>query len=535
MPRSVLSIAAVLFLWNLWATDLWAPDEPYFAEGAREMVVDGRWSVPHVNGVVTTDKPPLFFWLIAIVSLPFGRVSSLTARLPSALAALATVALTLRLGRRLVGERAGTLAGALLATTYLVWDKARSCQTDSLLCVWILVALSAFEAFRSGDADGRRAGVLFWLAAALAVLTKGPVGMLLPVGIVLVTLAWDGDLGAWRRFAPLSGPALFASVVGAWMVTATLGGHGEYSVWGALKEHALNRALHGLHHRQPPWYYLLVLPVQLLPWSALVPGAFVLAFRRRGAAERFLLVWALFVVAFFSLSTEKRDLYVLPAYPAFLILAATFARSYDNAAPPLASRWVQGPHGFVGLLLVLAGVAVPVLARGLPAPPPWATAALGLLLVTTGALSLGAILRGRIASSLTHAAVGTAATYLFVSSIVLPSLDPSKSARRFSEIIETRTAASRRAGNEVLAFRLGNQPEAFSYYTDGVYLRETSDPSALAAHLGQEARVFAVADLAQIDLLPADVRARVVVLETESLSRQEVALIANGPGDAPAP
>lgn len=85
---AVLLAATVLFLWQLGEHDLWAPDEPYFAEGAREMVVDGRWTVPHVNGKVSPDKPPLFFWLIALFSLPLGTVTSFTARLPSALAAL---------------------------------------------------------------------------------------------------------------------------------------------------------------------------------------------------------------------------------------------------------------------------------------------------------------------------------------------------------------------------------------------------------------------------------------------------------------
>ncbi|MCP4658726.1 MAG: hypothetical protein GY856_25220, partial [bacterium] len=78
-PQWVLLLALVLFGWNLWGYDLWAPDEPYFGEGAREMIADGHWLVPHVNGEVTTDKPPLFFWLIALFSLPFGSVSSLTA------------------------------------------------------------------------------------------------------------------------------------------------------------------------------------------------------------------------------------------------------------------------------------------------------------------------------------------------------------------------------------------------------------------------------------------------------------------------
>ena len=109
-------LAAVLLAWNIWAYDLWAPDEPYFAEGAREMVKDGHWIVPHVNGVVTTDKPPLFFWLIALLSLPGGAVSSVSARLPSVLASIGTLLLTIRLGRRFGGERVGTFAGVLLVT-----------------------------------------------------------------------------------------------------------------------------------------------------------------------------------------------------------------------------------------------------------------------------------------------------------------------------------------------------------------------------------------------------------------------------------
>ena len=110
--RVVLILAAVLFICNTWGYDLWAPDEPFFGEGAREMVADGQWLVTHVNGVVNTHKPPLFFWLIALLSLPLGRVTSFTARLPSALASLGTVAMTLRLGRRSSSEKTAVLAAA---------------------------------------------------------------------------------------------------------------------------------------------------------------------------------------------------------------------------------------------------------------------------------------------------------------------------------------------------------------------------------------------------------------------------------------
>jgi len=70
--RTILLLATLLFICNIWGYDLWAPDEPFFGEGAREMVVDGQWLVTHVNGKVNTHKPPFFFWLIALLSLPFG-------------------------------------------------------------------------------------------------------------------------------------------------------------------------------------------------------------------------------------------------------------------------------------------------------------------------------------------------------------------------------------------------------------------------------------------------------------------------------
>jgi hypothetical protein len=164
--RTVLLIAAVLFICNIWGYDLWAPDEPFFGEGAREMVVDGQWVVTHVNGKVNTHKPPFFFWLIALLSLPLGRVTSLTARLPSALASLGTVAMVLRLGRRTSSERTAVLAAFILATTYMFWDKARSVQIDAAMCCLIWVSLSAFEAWRAGDLEGRRAGLIFWASAA---------------------------------------------------------------------------------------------------------------------------------------------------------------------------------------------------------------------------------------------------------------------------------------------------------------------------------------------------------------------------------
>lgn len=531
---AVLLAAALLFFWRLGGHDLWAPDEPYFAEGAREMVADGEWAVPHVNGRVTTDKPPLFFWLIALVSLPLGTVTSLTARLPSALAALATVALTMRLGGRFFGARTAALSGAILATTYLFWEKARWSQTDALLCCLIWVALSAFEAHRAGEVSGRRAGLLFWLAAALAVLDKGPVGVLLPFGIALVVFATDRELSRWRSFAPLAGPLLFLTVVAAWAVLATVGGGGDYSVYGALREHFVERALHGMHHKQPVWYFAGVLPPNLLPWTALVPGSLVLAWRRRSRADRFLLVAATFVVLFFTVSTEKRELYALPAVPAFALMAAAlvgvvagWAEPKGEAQPSLSHRWVTLAQGLLAALVVLVGGALPFAAKRIGEVPACAAWVLAVLLLATGAVTLAAAARGRAVAAVFAPAAGFALIYLLVVTSIYPSFERVKSARPLAERLVELTAASRAQGVPVLTYSLGNVPRALAFYSNGLYTVETEDPGELARHLERAEPAWAVIDGDRLDALPEQLRRRLVVVERTRLARQPILVLTN--------
>ena len=533
--RTVLVLAAVLFLWFLGAHDLWAPDEPFFGEGAREMLSDGQWLVTHVNGVVNSHKPPLFFWLIAVFSLPLGAVNEFTARLPSVLAALGTLVLIMRLGRRWFGPKTAALAGVLLATTYMFWDKARWSQIDALLCFLIWVALSAFEAWRSGDADGRRAGALFWCAAGLAVLAKGPVGLLLPLGIVVVALAIERDLGSLRRFAPVVGPLVFVLVTGAWALAATLWGPSDYSVLGALREHFVERGMHGMHHVRPFWYYAERLPLSLLPWTGLLPGALVVAWRnrRRSAGLRLALVASVFVVVFFSISTEKRDLYVLPALPAFALMMSVLVarvspwRDEVDEIADLSRRWVTVGQLVVGGLFVLVALAVPFVGDRAEYLPSWMVFMVGGVLLATGAGALVTALRGRTVESVGVTAGGMAVLYLATTALVYPAMEPRKSSRSFALTIKEITAESRGEGHEVMAWRAGNIPTAVAFYSDGLYTSETNDAEDLAKHLRQEALVYAVVRMDNIEEIPADVRERMMVLHQQRLSRKDLALVAN--------
>ena len=540
--RAVLFFAAVLSLWNVWGYDLWAPDEPYFAEGAREMLVDGHWAVPHVNGEVTTDKPPLFFWLIALLSIPFGQVSSLTARLPSVLAGVGSVALTMRLARRLAPagadpaarERQAVLAGLVLATTYLFWDKSRSAQIDALLCLLVLAALSAFAAFRSGEADGRRMGILFWMACALAVVAKGPVGFLVPLGVALTTLAVDRDLGAWRRFAPAAGPAVFLGLVGAWMALATLGSGGEYSVWGALREHVLERAASGMHHRQPPWYYLAALPPDLLPWTILIPGALLLAWRRRDAADRYLLAWASFVVLFFSIPAEKRDLYVLPACPAVALLVARFlvaGLAAPGGAPPPRQRWLTLPLVVTGVALVVTGGALAAAGQRIDEAARSPVLLLAATLSAVGLVTAAIAARHRFLRASLTLAAGTALLYLVAANALFPALDSRNSGRRFALLVREQTAASRAAGREVLSLGVGNLTDALSFYSEGIYFRRLSGAQELAGVLSGASETWVVADAERLTSLPNGMRSNLVEIGSARLSRRRIVLVRDGGRD----
>jgi len=464
---AVLALAALLFAWNAWGYDLWAPDEPYFGEGAREMVADGQWLVPHVLGKVTTDKPPLFFWLIALASLPLGP-GPFAARLPSILAGLGCVALVIHLGRRFESERTGLLAGVILATSWLSWDKFRSAQIDGLLCLLVLATVAILEAWCAGDLAGRPAGLVAWGLAGLATLAKGPVGLIVPLGILVTWLAARRELRRLRELAPVAGPALFLAITLAWAIPATLCSGGEYSFLDALRTHFVDRAAHGMHHPRPAWYYLVVTPVQLLPWTGLALAGLAVAWRERDRPGRLLLLaWAGFVVVLFSLSREKRDLYVLPAFPAFALLAALAAdhclagEGMCREGDRRLARWALGVP--LAILVVLGLVLVPLVSRRFPGLEA-AARPLAAVLIAGGGSGLLLAIRGRVRASVMATAAMVSIFLLVLVTSVYPAVDPLKSPAAIAAALEEAPTGAR-----VGSLGLGNLPRAIAFRTGGIY------------------------------------------------------------------
>jgi len=356
---ALLVAAALLYGLRLGATGLWAPDEPRFAAVAEELRSYEHGAqglvVLHLNGEPYTQKPPLYYWIVAALGSPAGKVSEIAARLPSALAGIACIWLTVQFGSAITRRpAAGLLSGAVLLTVFRFAHLARRAQLDVILTAFIGLAL--FALFQQREHPHKR-GRWFYLvhcALALAVLTKGPVG-LLPVPAFAAYLAWQGRLSDFPRVFPLWSFAISLGPALGWIVLAVgLAPAGFFEV--AVIDNVFGRFFSGTAHVRSPFYFFLQFPLEYLPWSLLWPWAGVVAWRTSHAAvasperdgARLLLTWVILCFVFFSLSAGKRGLYLLPTYPAVAIFCGIALERWLTA-----DRRVSGPAWrTLGLLAV---------------------------------------------------------------------------------------------------------------------------------------------------------------------------------------
>jgi 4-amino-4-deoxy-L-arabinose transferase-like glycosyltransferase len=457
----VALLGALLFLPGLGARDLWNPDEARYAEVAREMRLFDSYAVPRLNGEVYTQKPPLLFWSILAASLFTGGVGETAARLPSALAGIGALLLVFLTAERLFGRRAAWLAVFAYATCFKTFWQARFGQIDMLL--GFLVALGVWFWVRAWSEDRPRLALLFYLAAGLGTLAKGPVALLPPLFGIVAFLIWQKDWKSLRRLHVGLGLLVWAAVVLAWLVPAGLSGGREYLDQIVFRQN-VTRYADPWHHHQPPWYYLTTIPADFFPWSFLLPGALVAGWRLivRNTAEperarqgfRFALCWAIATVVFFSLSPGKRTVYVFQMFPALALLVGAGLDRLAAAWPELGPgfrRWLSWPLGLLaGLgLLVVAAVAVagprreeaqvlggaPFVALVVAALVPLAAGAAWALLDLRGEQR-----RGRVERAAASLAAGSGLMLLLVGVVLLPRFDLVKSARPMAKVLLSRMA-----------------------------------------------------------------------------------------------
>jgi len=362
--RLVLAlIALAVFLPGIASRDLWNPDEPRYAEVAREMRVDGEWLVPHLNGRIYAEKPPLQFWSIATFSYLTGGVGPVAARLPAILSVVAATLLVADMAAKLFELRVAWWAALIFLSSAKILWQGRIGQIDMLLIALVTAAMAAFVRGYVDDRPGSYRW--FWVFTGLATLAKGPVGLLPPLLSILVWAFATGQRRVLRELRIGGGLVVWAAVVLLWFVPAAVSGGREYFETMLFKQN-VGRFADPWHHFRPWYYYLGVIPGDFFPWSLFLPGALWVGarriFGRRRRGVTLAMSWMLVTLAFFSLSPAKRTVYILTMYPAMaLLVAAAFAEI--ESSWPRFRRLLTVPAGLAALLVGGGTLAGAILLR----------------------------------------------------------------------------------------------------------------------------------------------------------------------------
>ncbi len=427
------SLCFALFFYKLGSYPFFDVDEPRYAETAREMLERNDWITPYFNYELRLNKPVFFYWLIALAYKTFG-ISEFSARFFSALSATGMVLATYGVGRWWVSQRLGFFSAVILATSIEIIGLSRMAIIDMTLA--FLISATTIALFLVAHHSKK-----WWLVAGLlsgmAILTKGPVGIVLPGAVLVLYALLTQQFKAcfFNRWFPLA-LVISVSVALPWYLLAWQV-HGQFFL-DEVYHNNFSRFSGGVNYHIKPWYfYLPVIAIGFMPWSLFLPISFVSLFKtlrqsanKNTALALFALIWAGLIFLFFSIAQTKLLTYVLPLFPALaLITGFAFDRLAQNKASKLyLSVWILS--GLLALaLLIMAPLFLSQPATFLPKIAREVTQLTEnpLSLVAIGSLVLGSVLMSifLLRKQVTYAIMAQALAFALLVMAALNSILPS--------------------------------------------------------------------------------------------------------------
>jgi 4-amino-4-deoxy-L-arabinose transferase-like glycosyltransferase len=385
----LLFLFLLVWFYALDARTLVPSDEGRYAEMAREMAATGDWITPRLNALKYFEKPPLQTWMNALTFELFG-LGEWQARLWSGLCGLLGIGLVAYTGRRVFNPWVGTTSALVLASSFWWAGLSHINILDMGLSGMMTISLcGVLLAQHSGASNSEQRNWMFacWAGMALAFLSKGPIGIVLPGAVLVLYTLITREWAIWKRLHLLAGLALFTLIAAPWFVLVALK-NPEHPHFFFIHEN-FERFTSKIHHREGPYYYFIpFLIVGIVPWLGVLAQSLWAGRQDIGLGFRpkiMLLIWAVFIFVFFSISSSKLPHYILPIFPALALLIAVFlenatARSWALAAGFLAAIGVGG-LAFVPFIPGL--VSDPAEVAGYQAAQPWTVAACVVML--TGA------------------------------------------------------------------------------------------------------------------------------------------------------
>lgn len=320
-------LAGFVFFCSLGNHPFTTDDEGRFSEIGREIIESDssqQWVIQKLNGQTYTKKPPLFPILIASSYTLWNEVSEFSALFPSALFGFLTALVSFLFWRHIFGQRLAFISTLILITIYKVVDQARSPQVDMVLLFFLVTALFSAYLYLHQPKPKAIWPILFFISSAFATLTKGPIGLLLPcliVGLdILITNRWH----RFFSFKLLLGSLFYIVIIGCWILYLIPNAPEGY-LRELFIEQNVTRYVDAFDHKESFFFYIPAFLQDFLPWTLFLPLLFIKRSwreNRTGHSIHFFWIWFIAIFVFFTLSDSKREIYLLPLYPAIAFLLA---------------------------------------------------------------------------------------------------------------------------------------------------------------------------------------------------------------------
>jgi 4-amino-4-deoxy-L-arabinose transferase-like glycosyltransferase len=503
----------LIVFWRLGYPSFWDPgDEAHYAQASREMLHSGNWLVPTYNGQLFPDKPILFYLLQILAYLVFGE-TEFAARLVPAFSAVGLFVVVAWFGRQLFSASSGSLGALMLAVLPATFALSSYAILDMTFTLFLFAGVAQIVVSALRNRPRLQWGG--YVCIALAVLTKGPLGIVLAVlGLGLAMAFAPAIARPLFRLRWVRGSALVALIAAPWFVYMWWQFGHAFIEGYALRENfwLYTRGLADAPTKLSAGRqlsYTRVLLAGLLPWTPILIGRLVdlARGRRLSVEERVLWAWVVGVTGFFAFSSFKLDHYLYPVAPAACLLAAQAWREV-RAAPSLR------PHaatiaGIVatGVIVAGSGLALVPLVRNVPVSIGLALNLLPPLLFVAGAIQLVRVARraGRPPATPVGILAGMVGMYAIVLVAVVPEFERAKPIKTLAQWVETQVPADAVVG----AYRLNRWNTSWRFYVERV-VHELYEPEAISTFLDTDHKLIVMLDHDYEELVNAGHKLRIV-------------------------
>jgi 4-amino-4-deoxy-L-arabinose transferase-like glycosyltransferase len=553
---TILALAIAPYFINLGASSLWDSNEAFYAETPREMLESGDYINPSFNYKPRFNKPPLCYWIVAASYKMFG-VSEGTERLPLAFGALVLIAAAFFLGRAAYSTEAGLIAAIALASMPRFLMFSRRIMIDVYIAMFMSLTLLFFMLAERYENKRKLFLMLMYASVGLGIMTKGPVAAALPTLAFIIYLAATGQLKKIRRMMLPTGALIVAAIVLPWYM-AVYWQHGWFYIKTFLLQDNISRYTQPVWGpRRGPFFYLPVMLGDLFPWSlflffaifaAIIPSVMRIVRRlknqRRQANQTnteesfapqtsvqeklspvvpqeststqplqttfpinlqtlLLLIWIAVIVVFYSLSSNKEDLYISPVYAAAAAIVGVLLAHviFKETQPQSRVRWLTVT---IALLLMVLGIGVIYLfGRTAEMYQLGGATSIGLIATIGGIFTLLMSLRKKTFASLACIAVVFVALNSIFVLRTLPDFERYKAARALSEVINKEADDEALVGYYKVAL-----PSMVFYLRRQIF--EYYKPEEIAGAFASDKKVFCILSGEEYEaiksLLPIDTR-----------------------------